>query len=302
MNSNVHALTWYLGVPVAGGAFTMADERPANRIASWSLTWQPFGSGVNSNVNALLAWNGGLIVGGQFTTAGGMVAHKIAEHRDPGWRTIGGNAIPPGGNVLALAANETNLYVGGSFVIPGVNATNIARWDGNAWHALGGGVLGRATPINALAVRGHELFAAGTITNAGGVETRAIARWDGTNWHAMGSGFERDPGEPTLSALAVFEDSIYVGGSFTRAGGRPSVGIARWIPEIPLRIRGGSFAPGLVSLSAETVPGLKLRLDGSSDLSSWVPVESVKSYSEIETLTDANPATGRRFYRVVAEP
>ena len=49
-------------------------------------------------------------------------------------------------------------------------------------------------------------------------------------------------------------------------------------------------------------PGLKLRLDGSSDLSTWVPVESVKSYSEVETLTDANPASGRRFYRVVAEP
>ena len=129
-----------------------------------------------------------------------------------------------------------------------------------------------------------------------------MARWDGTNWHAMGSGFERDPGDPTLSAVAVFQDSIYVGGSFTRAGGRPSVGIARWIPEIPLRITGGVFGGNSVSLNAETIPGLKLRLDGSSDLSSWLPVESVKSYSETETLIDANPASGRRFYRVVAEP
>jgi len=62
------------------------------------------------------------------------------------------------------------------------------------------------------------------------------------------------------------------------------------------------FGATSVSVNAETMPGLKLRLDGSSDLSSWVPVESVKSYSEVETLTDANPVTGRRFYRVVAEP
>jgi hypothetical protein len=172
------------------------------------------------------------------------------------------------------------------------------------WSALGSGVIGRGTttPINALAVRGHELFVAGTITNAGGVEVRAIARWDGTNWQAMGSGFEMIPGSPTASALAVFEDSIYVGGLFVRAGGRPSTHIARWIPEIPLRITGGVFGTSLAVLDAETTPGLKLRLDGSSDLGTWVPLKSVKSYSGVETLTDANPASSRRFYRLVAEP
>ena len=129
-----------------------------------------------------------------------------------------------------------------------------------------------------------------------------MARWDGTNWHSLGSGFEREPGDPTLSALAVFEDSIYVGGSFVRAGGRPAVCIARWIPEIPLRITGAIFGASSVSLDAETMPGLKLRLDGSSDLGTWVPLESVKSYSTTETVTDSNPASGRRFYRLVAEP
>ena len=213
--------------------------------------------------------------------------------------------MSPGGNVMALAVMGDDLYIGGSFAIPTVNATNIVKVSrARVWSALGAGVIGRGTttPINALAVRGNDLFAAGTITNAGGVEVRAIARWDGTNWKAMGSGFEMIPGSPTLSALAVFEDSIYVGGLFVRAGGRPSTHIARWIPEIPLRITGGTFAAGSVSVHAETIPGLKLRLDGSSDLGTWVPLDSVKSYSEVETFTDANPVAGRRFYRVVAEP
>jgi len=236
----------------------------------------------------------------------GAPANKVAVFTwGAGWHGLGANVMPPGGSVTALAMMGEDLYIGGSFVVSSINATNIVKASAaGEWSALGGGVIGRGTtvPINALAVRGHELFAAGTITNAGGVEVRAIAKWDGTNWQTMGSGFEMIPSSPTASALAVFEDSIYVGGLFVRAGGRPSTHIARWIPEIPLRITGGSFAPGSVSISAETMPGLKLRLDGSPDLSAWLPVDTVKSYSEVETLTDANPASGRRFYRVVAEP
>jgi hypothetical protein len=213
--------------------------------------------------------------------------------------------MPTGGNVAALAMMGEDLFIGGSFVIPSINATNIVKVSREGvWSPLGRGVIprGSTTAINALAVHGQDLYAAGTITNAGGVEVRTIARWDGTNWHALGSGFEREPGEPTLSALAVFEDSIYVGGAFVRAGGRPSTHIARWIPEIPLRITNGNFAPDAVRLWTQSVPGLKLRLDGSSDLSTWQPLDHLKSYSGGESFTDTNPASDRRFYRVVAEP
>jgi trimeric autotransporter adhesin len=307
VNSNVHAMADFAGTLLVGGAFTRAGGVPANRLAQWNgSTWSEATS-VNSNVNAIMIRPDGLpVIGGLFTMVQGAPANKVAIFTwGAGWHGLGANVMAPGGSVTALAMMGEDLYIGGSFVVSSINATNIVKVSAaGGWSALGGGVIGRGTtlPINALAVRGHELFAAGTITNAGGVEVRAMARWDGTNWHAMGSGFERDPGDPTLSALAVFQNSIYVGGSFTRAGGRPSVGIAGWMPEIPLRITGGTFGATSVSVNAETMPGLKLRLDGSSDLSSWVPVESVKSYSEVETLTDANPVTGRRFYRVVAEP
>jgi hypothetical protein len=57
-----------------------------------------------------------------------------------------------------------------------------------------------------------------------------------------------------------------------------------------------------VRIGIETVPGLKLRLDGSSDLGTWVPVGQTRSYSTAENLTDPTPSGERRFYRVVAEP
>jgi hypothetical protein len=311
VNSNVHALAWDGTFLFIGGAFTSSGGSAVNRIAHWNglqpVTWLPLGSGVNSNVNALLVWNGRLMVGGQFTVAGGLTAHKLAEFSDfnvGGWRAIGGNAIPPGGNVLALAASGTNLYVAGSFVIPGINATNIARWDGTSWSALANGLLGRtvASVVNALAIQNNELFAAGTITNASGLPVQAIAKWDGTNWTSLGSGLQMIPGSPTVSALAVCEDALYVGGLFARAGTRPSFCIARWIPDLRLQITDSTYAPGHSRLQAQPARGLKLRLDATSDLNTWTPVARENSYSDIADLVDPMPAADRRIYRVVAEP
>jgi hypothetical protein len=307
VNSNVHAVAEFAGGLLVGGAFTRAGGLPANRLAQWNSGAWSEATSVNSNVNAIVLRPDGLpIIGGQFTMVQGLPANKLAAFTwGAGWQTLGGNAMPPGGSVTALAMMGEELYVGGSFVIPSIGATNIVKVSRDGvWSPLGSGVIGRGTttPINALAVRGTNLFAAGTITNAGGVEVRGIARWDGEQWHAMGSGFEMIPGNPTLSALAMFEDSLYVGGLFVRAGGRPSVCVARWMPEIPLRITGGSFGAQPVRIGIETVPGLKLRLDGSSDLGTWVPVGQTRSYSTAENLTDPTPSGERRFYRVVAEP
>jgi trimeric autotransporter adhesin len=302
VNSNVNALAWD-GILFVGGAFTS----PANRIASWNGSfWLPLGSGVNSNVNALLVSDHRLFVGGQFTIAGGVAASKLAEYSDftvGGWRALGGNAIPPGGNVLALAGSSTNLYVAGNFVIPGINATNIARWDGAAWSALGRGVLGRnTTPINALAVRGHEVYVGGTLTNASGLPVQALAKWDGTNWHGLGSGVQMTPGSPTVSALAIYDDALYVGGLFHRAGGRVSVCIARWIPDIQLQITDRSYDGSEFRVQAQSALGLKLRLDASSDLSTWIPIQERHSYSDVADLVDDAPAQTRRIYRVLAAP
>lgn len=305
VNSNVHAMADFEGTLLVGGAFTRAGGAPANRLAQWNgSTWSEAAS-VNSNVNAIVIRPNGLpVIGGQFTMVQGAPANKVAEFTlEEGWHALG-NMMPPGGNVAALAMMAGDVYIGGSFVIPSIGATNIVRVSAaGQWSALGGGVAGSGTTvIGALAVRGHELYVGGTMTNASGIEVRSIARWDGTNWHALGSGFERSPGGPSVGALAVFQDSIYMGGGFLRAGGRPSIHIARWIPEIPLRITGQTFAAGSVSVNAQTMPGLKLRLDGSSDLGTWVPMDSVNSYSDVETLTDMKPAQGWRFYRVVAQP
>ena len=99
-------------------------------------------------------------------------------------------------------------------------ATNIAKWDGSTWSALGSGMNGDVC-VNALAVSGTNLYAGGSFTTAGGVPANNIAKWDGSAWSALGSGM----GWRTtwyVYALAVSGTNLYAGGYFTNAGGVPA--------------------------------------------------------------------------------
>ncbi|MCC5786479.1 MAG: hypothetical protein JJU33_07250 [Phycisphaerales bacterium] len=124
------------------------------------------------------------------------------------------------------------LYVGGSFGhmshVPGTRL--IAKWDGNAWHALGEGLLG--SEVRAITVfddgTGPAIFAAGQIVGATNDPSMpGIAKWNGTAWVPLGSGIFS-----IVQSLATFDDgtgnALYAGGYMTIAGGQQAIGVARW--------------------------------------------------------------------------
>jgi hypothetical protein len=104
-----------------------------------------------------------------------------------------------------------------------VPAPYIAKWNGNAWSALGAGMN---SVVYALAVSGTNLYAGGAFTTAGGVPANYIAKWDGSAWSALGSGM--GGGIPYVFALAVSGSNLYAGGGFTTAGGVTANGVAKW--------------------------------------------------------------------------
>ena len=111
------------------------------------------------------------------------------------------------GTVLAMAVSGTDLYVGGTFTLAGaVSVSNIAKWDGSSWTALGSGTNGL---VLAVAVDGSDLYVGGNFTTAGGVSASNIAKWDGSssNWSALGSGISGGD----VRALAVSGGNVYVG-------------------------------------------------------------------------------------------
>ena len=137
---------------------------------------------------------------------------------------------------LAISA-DGSLYVGGDFDHIGhhsLSASDIARWDGRRWHALGTGVNGN---LNQLAVSGNTVYAVGDFTRAGGVIAKGIARWNGRAWSAVGNGvgpqnaddFSTDNGR--LYAVAVNGTDVYVGGDISKAGILLPIDIAALTPR-----------------------------------------------------------------------
>lgn len=227
-----------------GGAFTTAGGETAQRIARWDgEAWSPLGEGLGNNVRALAVFDDGegeaLYAGGTFQTAGGQDIVGVARWDGEEWSALGkglGGGLP---FVYAMTVFDDGdgpaLYVGGTFITAGgESATNIARWDGEDWSSVGGGVDGWVTAFTVFdGGEGTALYVGGAFNNAGGTQARRVARWDGDNWSALGAGVTGD--FPWVEALAGFDDgtgpALYVGGWFEIAGEQPASRIARWDGE-----------------------------------------------------------------------
>lgn len=231
------------------GRFTLAGGEPANGIAKWNgAEWSSLGSGISgefAGVFSLAVFDDrsgdgpALYAGGWFTTAGGLAANRIARWDGSAWSPVGGGVNGTG--VYALAVFDdgfgggSSLYAGGDFGIAGgVAAARIARWDGQAWSALGGGVSGLPNSyVLALTVfndgGGPALIVGGNFATAGGAAASRIARWNGASWAPLGSGTNN-----LVRAMTVFDDgagggpALYAGGEFTIAGGVSVSRIAKW--------------------------------------------------------------------------
>jgi hypothetical protein len=215
----------------AGGEFTTAGGMPVNAIAKWNgSAWSALGSGitlgsdVSGRVQALAVSGTNLYAGGLFTTAGGVPANYIAKWDGSAWLALGSGmgSIVPSLFLRALAVSGTDLYAGGYFTSAGgVPAGGIAKWDGNAWSALGSGTYG--STVAALAVNGTNLYAGGAFTIMGGLTINRIAKWDGSAWSALGSGLN----DRVYALAADGAGHLFVGGAFSLAGTNASPYIAQ---------------------------------------------------------------------------
>ena len=126
-----------------------------------------------------------------------------------------------------------SLFVAGSFTIAGgvAGGSQIARWDGAAWQAVGAGLSGGYT--NALASFQGDLIAAGYFDSASGVAGSAkLARWDGSAWNSMDA-----QSEIFLNSfwdLEVYDDGVtgeqlYIAGNYGDLNGNIALDhIAKW--------------------------------------------------------------------------
>lgn len=131
-------------------------------------------------------------------------------------------------DVFAMAANGSDIYVGGAFngictssACSGANTKSfhVAKWDGAAWTGLGNGLDGT---VRAIAVSGSTVYAGGDFVhvcgnkpcNSAGTTVNHIAKWDGATWSALGNG-----ADGTVNAILINGSDVYFGGNFANLCG-----------------------------------------------------------------------------------
>jgi len=179
-----------------------------------------------------------LYITGQFAVAGAVAASNIARWDETAWEPLSGGLTSSDVSVgAALAVFDDGrgpaLYAGGSFThAGGVPAVGLARWDGSAWEAVGGGPSGLfPTTVEEMLVyddgSGPALYVSGRFDAIGGVAANLIARWDGMAWSPLGTGLNA-----VADSMHAFDDgtgmALYVGGGFTEAGGVSVGRVAKW--------------------------------------------------------------------------
>jgi len=254
------------GFVYAGGFFDLADGKPANYVARWDgAEWNSLGDGITgelwASVYALATGlRGNLYVGGQFTSAGGVEAQNIARWNGESWSAVV-NGIqstePFKAAVSAILVDGGVIYIGGNLSSAGgVLLNGIAKWDGNTWDNLSGG-LGRekyAPVVASMAMdRDGRLFAAGYFSLAGGASANCVGLWNGVEWSGLGSDHSVNAAIQVMGSDN--KGGMYVGGAFNVAGGQVVNHIVHWDGSnwtgLGGGVSGGMYGPNIRALALD---------------------------------------------------
>jgi hypothetical protein len=215
-------------VPAVPGQDTVEAGLAAAGDENWD---SQFGAiSTDSDVYALAVSGTHLYIGGALTTAGRNSINHIAMYDTltGNWFDFGGGVD---GDVYAIAIYGDTIYVGGGFAKAGKDpANNIAMWSQafRRWYAMGtqNGVNG---PVNMIVRSGSDVYVGGWFdhTGDGSQSLNHIAKWSGGSWSSLGE--EPNNGvNDVVYGIGVIGTDVYVGGTFTQAGGAAVNCVAKW--------------------------------------------------------------------------
>ena len=249
------------------GQFTTVGGVTYNRLAAVSTSngaaSTTFNPNVSGTVNAIATTtdNLNIYVGGQFTSIGGVTYNNLAKvslvtaSATPAFNPNMGSAV----SALALSANGSILYAGGSFTtVGGVAYNRLAAIDtstASATPAFDPNVGGSVKTL-VLSANESTLYTGGSFTTVGGVTYNRLAAINTSTASATPS-FNPNMGS-SVNALILSNDGskIFAGGSFTIANGVNSKSFLRILPD-------GTIDQNFLHNFSSTIYSMALSPDGS---------------------------------------
>lgn len=197
---------------------------------------------------AVLAFGHATLDGADRLVVGGGFEHRYVTRMtsvaalgdDNAWKPVPRNVPGLGVDMRAGAMlareedGELALYVAGDFTQAGeVSTRGIARWNGEHWSALDGGLGGFTVTVSDLVEfddgSGPALYVGGIFSTAGRVETNGLARWDGMHWSSIGSVLGSSPYVIAMKVVDLGDGPrLCIAGRFTSVGGVAANNIALW--------------------------------------------------------------------------
>lgn len=199
-------------------------------LMKWNgTTWDTAGVYTDGIVGALYVYNGELYVSGWFTTIGGINANGLAKFDGTNWSVIGNLPLGYNYGIWAITMYNGELYIGGSFGDSAWNTMNILRWNGSQWNTVGSGFNGGMDEVSSFEVFNNILYIGGSFRVSDGNAGNYIVKWDGTTLSDVGGGvMGLNNGNGQVRDLVTYNNTLYVAGVFSYAGGIWAQSIAKW--------------------------------------------------------------------------
>jgi hypothetical protein len=230
-NTSIKAINFSGSDMYVVGSRIVIPGQETSHVAKFDGTnWTRLGFFSDGIINAVTIIGSDVYVGGYIPFPNNMF-NSIAKWNGSTWSGVGtglSGGTSQSERVMALANFNNTLIVGGNYTTAGgLAARNLAKVTNGIWSAFPG--TGVDANVGAVAVSGSDVYIGGSFISAGPITANRIAKWNSiTNtFSGFGTGIT-GAALSSVNAMAFVGSDLYVGGSFSNAGGVVVNNIAKW--------------------------------------------------------------------------
>lgn len=203
-----------------GGFFPVSGSSMVGGLVRWdgsSFDAMNY-TGMDRYVRAITRFNDTIYAAGQFWS----IDQHIAKWNGSSWDSIG--RVNNGG-AFNLVPFNNELYAVGVFdSINNSGGNNIVKWNGASWSNLKDTTFNGI--ITSMAVFGGEIYIGGNFYNIS-KNIWKIMKWNGTNYVPLSGGGIVGGGDQ-IDDMVVYDNELYVSGTFKKSSGNVGNYIQKW--------------------------------------------------------------------------